>query len=179
MVSRQLVEKRAVTCPLVPHPPNNAAKANGAENARSGRIRGKERKEETMAPRTIYLGKLTGLYCLFIALIMMSHKQATVYTLNAMVHDAGLLFLTSMVAITAGLAIILAHNVWSGGALPVLVTLFGWVSLIKGVIFALLPPATSVAYFEALRYEQFFYLYMSITLVLGMYLTFASFRRSA
>jgi hypothetical protein len=26
----------------------------------------------------------------------------------------------------AGLAVVVAHNVWSGGALPVVVTLVGW-----------------------------------------------------
>jgi hypothetical protein len=65
---------------------------------------------------------------------------------------------------------------WSGGSLPVVVTLFGWVVLIKGLIFLLLPSDASLAYFEALRYGQLFYFYMSIDLVIGIYLTFASFR---
>ncbi len=131
-----------------------------------------------MSPRTIYLGRLIGLYCLLIALGMMSHRQATVDTVTAMVHDAPILLFTSIVAMTAGLAIILAHNVWSGGALPILVTLVGWISLLKGLIFLFLPPETSVAYFDALRYGQFFYAYMSLTLVIGIYLTVASFRSS-
>ncbi len=131
-----------------------------------------------MSPRTIYLGKLIGLYCLFVALAMLSHKQTTVDTMTALVHDPPVLFFVSVLAMVAGLAIVLAHNVWSGGALPVLVTLVGWISLIKGLIFSLLPPATSLAYFEALRYGQLFYVYVSITLVIGICLTFSSFRSS-
>jgi hypothetical protein len=96
--------------------------------------------------------------------------------MTALVHDAPLLFYASVLAMVAGLAIVVAHNVWSGGALPVLVTLVGWISLIKGLIFMTLPPATSVAYYDALRYAQLFYLYMNITLVIGLYLTYASFR---
>jgi hypothetical protein len=129
-----------------------------------------------MLSRTIYLGKLIGLYCLFVALAMISHKQTTVETMTTLVHDAPVLFLASLLAMAAGLAIVLAHNVWSGGALPVLVTLVGWISLIKGLIFLLLPPESSVAYFEALRYSQLFYAYMSIDLVIGIFLTVASFR---
>ncbi len=129
-----------------------------------------------MSFRTIYLGKLIGLYCLFIALAMISHKETTVETVTAVVHNVPVLFLTSLLAMVAGLAIILAHNVWSGGALPVVVTLVGWISLIKGVIFFVLPPESSVAYFEALRYGQLFYAYMSIDLILGVFLTRASFR---
>ena len=125
-----------------------------------------------MLPRTIYLGKLTGLYCLIVALAMISHKQASVETMTALVHDAPLLLFASLLAMAAGLAIVLAHNVWSGGALPVVVTLVGWISLIKGLIFLLLPPQTAVAYFEAWRYSQLFYAYISIDLVISIYLTY-------
>lgn len=131
-----------------------------------------------MSHRTIYLGKLTGLYCLILALAMMSHKQASVDTMTALVHDAPLLLFVSVLTLVAGLAIVLAHNVWSSGSLPVIVTLVGWISLIKGLIFLLLPPQTALAYFEACRYGQLFYVYMSITLVIGIYLTHSSFRSS-
>ena len=87
-----------------------------------------------MSPRTIYLGRLIGLYCVLLALAMISHKQATVEAINAFMHDAPVLLLASIVAMAAGLAIILGHNVWSGGAFPVVVTLVGWISLIKGLI---------------------------------------------
>jgi len=129
-----------------------------------------------MSPRTVYLGRLLGLYCVILALAMMSHKSTTVDTMTALVHDAPLLFYVSILAMVAGLAIVLAHNVWSGGALPILVTLVGWMAFIKGLIFMILSPATSVAYYEALRYVQLFYFYMSITLIIGLYLTYASFR---
>jgi len=109
---------------------------------------------------------------------MISHKQATVETIIALMHDAPALLLASIVAMAAGLAIVLGHNVWSGGVLPVVVTLVGWISLTKGLILLFLSPASSLAYFEALRYEQFFYAYMSVTLIIGIYLTFSSFRFS-
>ena len=131
-----------------------------------------------MTSRTIYLGKLLGLYCVIVALVMMSHRQATVETMTALVHDAPLLFVVSLGGMVAGLAIVLTHNVWTGGALPVVVTLVGWISLVKGLLFMVLRPAASVAYFEALRYGQLFYFYMSITLVIGLFLTYASFRSS-
>jgi hypothetical protein len=107
---------------------------------------------------------------------MISHKQTAVETMTALVHDAPVLFLASLLAMVAGLAIILAHKVWSGGALLVVVTLVGWISLIQGLIFLLLPPESSVVYFEALRYSQLFYAYMSIDLVLGVFVTLAWFR---
>jgi hypothetical protein len=93
-----------------------------------------------MSPRTIFLGKLTGLTCFFLAVTMISHKQATVDTVTALIHDAPLLFFACVMAMLAGLAIVLAHNFWSRSALAVVVPLFGWTLLIKGLNFLLLPP---------------------------------------
>src|SRR5579862_4156857 len=87
-------------------------------------------KEDPMSPRTIYLGKLLGLYCVIVALAMMSHKQTIVDTMTTLVHDAPLLFFVSVIAVLAGLGIVLGHNVWSGGALPIVITIVGWISLI-------------------------------------------------
>lgn len=131
-----------------------------------------------MSPRTIYLGKLIGLYCILLSLAMLSHKQATVDTMNALIHNAPILFLACIMAVLGGLAIVLAHNVWSGGALPVVITLVGWLILFKGLVFLFLPPEMSVAYFEAFHYGQMFYLYASVDLALGIYLSFSSFRAS-
>jgi hypothetical protein len=52
----------------------------------------------------------------------------------------------------------LGHNVWSGGALPVVVTLVGWVALIKGLLLLFLSPeAAAGLYLGGLHYEQPFY----------------------
>ena len=76
---------------------------------------------------------------------------------------------------TAGLAIFLGHNVWSGGALPIIVTLLGSIILIRGVVLLFLSPQGKVRLFEMFRFAELFYLYVGITLVLGLYLTFAGF----
>ncbi|HXW18229.1 MAG TPA: hypothetical protein VEJ39_07990, partial [Candidatus Acidoferrales bacterium] len=99
-----------------------------------------------MSPRTSYLSKLVGLYCLVIAVSMMSHKQATVMMVSSIVNNAPLLLVTAILALVAGLAIILSHNVWSGSAPAVVVTLVGWVSFFKGLILLFLTPDSSVAY---------------------------------
>jgi len=130
-----------------------------------------------MSSRTTYLSRLIGLYCVLISLSMAAHKEATVMAVNAYMHDAPALLLAGLIALVAGLAIVLGHNVWSGGALPVLVTLTGWIALSKGLMLLLLSP--TAGFLEAIRYEQFFYLYMAITLALGAYLTYGGFRSAS
>jgi hypothetical protein len=100
-----------------------------------------------------------------------------VYTFNEMLVDMPLLFFISLVMVVAGLAIVIAHNIWSGGALAIVVTLMGWLVLLKGVLLLVLPPdiATSF-YFGTLRYRDFYYLYTFIPLAIGVFLTYGGFK---
>src|SRR5262249_6528116 len=47
-------------------------------------------------------------------------------------HDAGLIFLSGILLLVAGLAIVRVHNRWQGGW-PMLVTILGWLCLISGL----------------------------------------------
>ncbi len=129
-----------------------------------------------MSPRTTFLGRLIGLYCVLCSLSMISHRQATAATANALIHNPPMLFIVAVITLVAGLALILGHNVWSGGVLPFIVTLVGWITLIKGLLFLFLSPEAAVGFFQDVHYEQLFYLYAAISLILGVYLTYAAFR---
>jgi uncharacterized membrane protein YkgB len=138
--------------------------------------RGHPAGEDTMSSRTIFLSRLIGLYCILVALSMMSRRQATVETVTALLQNQSLMFIVGVITLAAGLAMVLAHNIWSGGALVVVVTLVGWVTLIKGLSFLFLSPEVEAElYLRQLHYQQFFYMYAAISLVLGIYLTYGGF----
>ena len=127
-----------------------------------------------MSSRTIFISRMIGLYCLIASLIMFTHKSAMVEIENTLVHSPAMLFIGGIITLVAGLAIVLSHNVWSGGTLPVVVTLLGWIALIKGVL--LLSPGTTSGFWDSFQYERLYYLYASISFVLGAYLTYGGFR---
>jgi len=89
------------------------------------------RLEGTMSSRTIFLSRLIGLYCIVIALSMMTRRQATVETVTALLQNSSMMLIVGIITLAAGLAMVLAHNIWSGGTLAVIVTLVGWMTLIK------------------------------------------------
>ena len=129
-----------------------------------------------MSPRTVFLSRLIGLYCILASLAMAAHRQTTVETMTALIHTPPVLFLAGIIALLPGLAMVLGHNVWSGGALPVVVTLVGWVTLIRGLLVLFLSPGAEVRLFTGLRYDQLCYPYCGIGLVLGVYLTYGGFK---
>ena len=132
-----------------------------------------------MRPLTIYLGKLLGLFTLISSFWLLTERQKAVSTIPALLVDRPAMVIFAIIALAGGLAIVLAHNIWSGGVLPILVTLIGWVMVIRGVLFLFLAPETTLHIFAAMQFEQFFYVYLGIPFVLGMYLTYLAFTASS
>src|ERR1017187_8268706 len=135
------------------------------------------RLEDTMSPRILFLSRLIGLYCILIALSMMTRREATVETVTALLQNPSMMLILGVITLAAGLAVVLAHNIWSGGALAVIVTLVGWMTLIKSLFFLFLPPELEAGLFlRQLHYQELFYVYGAISLVLGVYLTYGGFK---
>ena len=130
-----------------------------------------------MSPRTLFLSRLIGLYCILVGLSMMTHSQATVETVTALLQNPSMTLILGVITLAAGLAMVLAHNIWAGGTLVVVVTLVGWMALVKSLFFLFLPPEMETRLFlQQLHYQQLFYLYAAISLALGVYLTYGGFR---
>ena len=138
--------------------------------------RKRSKPEAAVWPLTIFLARLIGLFLVLVSLSMLTHKQTMVETANALVHDRPLLLIVGMIALTGGLAMVLSHNILSGGVLPMIVTLFGWSILIRGLLLLFLPPGAMVGLFEMFHFEDLFYLYAAVALILGLYLTYAGFK---
>ena len=108
---------------------------------------------------------------------MMTRGQATVETVTALLQNPMMTLILGVITLAAGLAMVLAHNIWSGGTLVVVVTLVGWMALVKSLFFLFLPPEMETRLFlQQLHYQQLFYLYGAISLALGVYLTYGGFR---
>jgi vacuolar-type H+-ATPase subunit I/STV1 len=132
--------------------------------------------EDVMSSRTIFLSRLIGLYCILLVPSVVIHRQATLDSVAGFLHNPSLLLILGVITLAAGLAMVLAHNIWSGSALAVVVTLVGWIALIKGLFFLyLLPYVGAECLLGWLRHPQLFYVCMIPSLVIGIYLTYGGF----
>ena len=128
-----------------------------------------------MSMTTIILGKILGLYLIAISVAMLLSKRRTLDTLDEMASSGPWMLFSGMVATAVGLAIVLGHNVWTGGALAVAVTLVGWAALLKGLSLLAVPPEIMANAYKSMGLERYFHLWMGVVLVLGLWIAFMAF----
>jgi hypothetical protein len=90
-------------------------------------------------------------------------------------HDIALIFISGVLLLVAGLAIVRAHNLWSGW--PVAVTVLGWLAIIGGLA-RLFFPARLAAIAANMGQHRGFLITAAIILVLvGGFLSFKAYSR--
>jgi hypothetical protein len=125
-----------------------------------------------MSRLTVFLARFIGLFTVLLVVALLVRGSGTV---EAAVADRPAMLIYAIISLAAGLAMILGHNVWSGGALPVVVTLVGWLILAKGLMLLFVTPDALNQLFDHMHYGEHYYLYLAPSLVIGLYLTWAGF----
>ena len=128
-----------------------------------------------MSRLTIFLAKLIGLVAVIVGLSLGLHKQQSIATINAIVHAPEPLLVIGLIALVAGLAMVLRHNVWSGGAVPVVITLVGWTIVLRAALLLFLSPERLANLLVVLDFEGLFYAYIGGVIAIGLWLTYAGF----
>jgi hypothetical protein len=128
-------------------------------------------KDLIMRRRTIYLSRLLGLLILIAAISMLVDKRRALETMRSLLHDQSALMIIALLGTAAGLAIVLGHQVWSGGTLSVMVTIFGWALFVRSTVLLFLPLPVMAQLVEWFRFDEWFYRYLGLSAVLGLYLT--------
>ena len=125
-----------------------------------------------MSRLTVFLARFIGLFTVVLVVAFLVRGSAGV---EAAVADGPVMLVYAIISLATGVAMILGHNVWSGGALPVVVTLVGWLILAKGLMLLFVTPDALQQIFDHMHYGEHYYLYLVPSLVVGLYLTWAGF----
>jgi hypothetical protein len=131
----------------------------------------------TTPKRTGFLAQLVGGYIVIYGIAMVVNRPLLTDALNALLHDATQVFIWGSICAAGGLAFIIGHNRWSGGVLTVVVTVIGWLTLLKGLALLLLPLSMASAYLSF--YDRAYYVYAAVALILGAWLCYAGRKVSA
>jgi hypothetical protein len=116
---------------------------------------------------SVFLARLIGPVMLVVGLAVFANQRAFRDMAEEFLASPALLFLSGMLIMPMGLAIVLTHNVWAADW-RVLVTLFGWLNAIGGAVRLLAPVWVIRTGLAMLRRPYFVPLAAAIWVVLGL-----------
>jgi hypothetical protein len=125
-----------------------------------------------MSRLTIFLARSIGLFTILLVAGFLVRGGAVIETTVA---DTPVMLSYAIISLAMGVAMVVGHNVWSGGVLPVVVTLAGWLILAKGVFLLLFSPDAFAGMMHRMEYGEHYSLYLAPAFALGLYLTWAGF----
>jgi len=85
-----------------------------------------------MGDVSVFLAQFWGWYMVIFSFILIANPKRTEQLISYL-EDEKYLVITSLSAILIGLTTVLLHNIWEANW-KLIITIFGWISLIKGII---------------------------------------------
>ena len=125
---------------------------------------------------SIFIARLVGPLMLAVAAALFIDRAAFKSMAEEFLQSRALLYLSGILTMLAGVAIILTHNVW-GANWRVVITLLGWLMAIGGAIRIVAPGRTQAWGRGFLRYPSGTLIAGAIWLAFGAVLTFYGYFR--
>ncbi|MFA5271103.1 MAG: hypothetical protein WC412_02030 [Candidatus Omnitrophota bacterium] len=116
------------------------------------------------------LARFIGPYIIVIATGLLFNQKRFRQIMEDFSKNPALIFVTGLLTFVVGLAIVLSHNIWSGDW-RLIITLFGWIALIKGAWLIILPGALDKTMKLYTENFKFVLIPWSVMLLLGIFLT--------
>ena len=85
-----------------------------------------------------FLAKLIGPFCLIVGIGVLATGAHYRALAEEFLNSRALIFLSGLITLPAGLAIVLTHNVWVAHW-PVIITILGWLLVIGGTVRIVVP----------------------------------------
>ena len=126
---------------------------------------------------SIFLVQIIGIYFLVVgisALIKSKEWQHVLKHLMEHEHTA-LVYVAAIFTFILGLIVVLSHNVWTGDAPTIIATVVGWLILVKGATYFLLPNPVWVSWMRKINSLKLFKIVGVIYIIIGAYMAYNGF----
>ncbi|MFZ2315351.1 MAG: hypothetical protein WAW86_06820 [Gammaproteobacteria bacterium] len=126
--------------------------------------------------KSIFLGRVLGIYLIIISLSMLLQMQVFFERVNALIGNPALMFVVGFFTLILGVLVVVGHNVWRWDW-RVLITIIGWLILLKGASIIFYPQFIDHATALFIQNMTVAYVVGGIDLLLGVVLCYFGFRR--
>jgi hypothetical protein len=128
-----------------------------------------------VAPLTLFLAKLIGIVFLVGGLSLLGRRAMFAAVVDEIERNRLLVYVAGFINLGAGTAIVLGHDLWNSGTVALIVTLIGWVLILRGLLAIFAPPELMAKVAGMLRVDWFYYTAAVLSIAVGAYLSYAGF----
>jgi uncharacterized membrane protein HdeD (DUF308 family) len=121
--------------------------------------------------RSRFIAKLIGPICIAGGAGMLFNTAVFKAMFERGLHDHLLIYIAGVIALTSGLAIVALHNTWQCNW-TVLITLFGWLAIIGGIVRMVAPQFIEQLGERIIGHANFFVIDGWIAVLLGVLLSY-------
>jgi len=123
---------------------------------------------------SIFLGRVLGLYMIIVGFFYLCRRDYIQKAAEHIFENDSLVIITAVISLIIGLLIVVGHNVWSLNW-TVVITILGYLSLIKGLVRLFIPHHTDKRILmKLLSRDNPIYLGI-ICLIIGLFLSYEGF----
>ncbi|MEA3489248.1 MAG: hypothetical protein U9R44_02760 [Candidatus Omnitrophota bacterium] len=123
---------------------------------------------------SVFIARIFGLCYLILGVGFVVNRKAFQRVMDDFCKNAALVFFAGVFALVIGVVIILTHNIWVTNW-TVIITIIGWIGLIKGIWMIVFPNTVS-KFMQAYQKNESLLIVHSIgVLIFGVVLTFFGF----
>jgi len=118
---------------------------------------------------TILVAKILGIYLIVSGLFLLLKGKTVPHLLKDFFDHPATVYLTGVILIFLSSMYLVQYNIWDG-SWKVLVTLFAWIVMLKGLSYILFPQALNQIMVK--KFRKSFGIYGVIAIIIGTYLFF-------
>jgi len=122
---------------------------------------------------TIVLARICGFICLLIGVSVMNKKYMSA-VISEVENSKALFWFGGFLAAIIGTVLLSLYNTWSYGW-PVLITILGWLSLLKGLAILLMPSTSWHSFYRKFKTSGIIMASGTIAIIFGLVLLYQGF----
>jgi len=127
-----------------------------------------------MSDFSLLLVQVIGIYLLVTGLSLLLYPKRTARAIHEVANDYLVPYLGGAVALILGLLIVLTHNVWTN-LMTSIVSLVGWIAVVKGALMFLLPHDSMKGIAEKFSTGRAPMIWGVVAVAIGLYLSYMGF----
>ncbi|MFH0840944.1 MAG: hypothetical protein V1865_03135 [bacterium] len=120
---------------------------------------------------SFFLAKIMGIYFLIVGISILIKGRAIFKKMDQII-DNGLMYYLAIISLIIGLLIVGSHNIWTGGFEVILVTIIGWLALLKGAFYMIMPDKPMIKLLKVFSSNTWCTIGGIVAIIIGIYFVY-------